>query len=43
MKNQITEEFLKEEYVKNKRSFSDIAKELGTYTNKVVREARKQK
>ena len=41
MKNQITEEFLKEEYVKNKRSFSDIAKELGTYTNKVVREARK--
>ena len=35
----ITKEFLLAEYVKNKRSFKDIAEELKTYTNKVRRKA----
>tara|TARA_Y100000401_G_C8310331_1_gene219365 strand:+ start:486 stop:1259 length:774 start_codon:yes stop_codon:yes gene_type:complete len=38
---EITKEFLVSEYSVKNRSFGDIAKELGTYTNKVVRAARK--
>mgnify|MGYP003627558173 CR=1 FL=1 len=38
---EITREFLHVEYSVNSRSFGDIAKELGTYTNKVVRAAKK--
>ena len=38
---EITKEFLISEYSVKNRSFGDIAKELGTYTNKVVRAARK--
>ena len=38
---EITKEFLVKEYSVKNRSFGEIAKELGTYTNKVVRAARK--
>jgi hypothetical protein len=39
--NKLTKEYLEKEYVEKLRSFTDIAKELGTYTNRVVREAKK--
>ena len=35
----LTKEFLVREYLKNKRSFADIAKQLGTYPNKIRRAA----
>lgn len=35
----LSKEFIVEEYVKNKRSFSSIAKQLGTYPNKIRRAA----
>ena len=35
----LSKEFLFQEYVKNKRSFHSIAKELGTYPNKIRRAA----
>jgi very-short-patch-repair endonuclease len=38
---EITKEFLISEYSVKNRSFADIANQLGTYTNKVVRAARK--
>lgn len=41
MIKEITEDFIRTEYIENQRSFSDIAEQLGTYTNKVVRAAKK--
>ena len=35
----LSKEFLVKEYLKNKRSFSSIAEELGTYPNKIRRAA----
>ena len=35
----LTKEFLVKEYLVNKRSFADIAKQLGTYPNKIRRQA----
>ena len=35
----LTKEFLVEQYLVKKRSFADIAKQLGTYPNKIRRQA----
>ena len=35
----LTKEFLVKEYLSNRRSFGDIAKQLGTYSNKIRRAA----
>ena len=37
--NSLSKEFLIKEYLENKRSFSSIAKQLGTYQNKIRRAA----
>ena len=37
--NSLSKEFLIKEYLENKRSFSSIAKQLGTYPNKIRRPA----
>lgn len=41
MEQVITKDYLEHEYLANQKSFADIAKDLGTYTNRVYRLAKK--